>query len=221
MRVLRKVSYLKYREDVAFRGLYLRVIGFITIGLSLTNILAIAIGGQSPPHLALRGFLTDCEDKPKPCWYGIVPGETSVAEAQEILNGLGYTPSRRSSYGIITYGAMEGMIDCTVQATYRESTGPIRALRFRDCSAIRFGDFGITFGRPDRLLLDLNQHSVIYDRERNLFLEGRRLSPYNPVAHFELSTEYVSWTGIVEWRGFIVRARYCREQLMRYGHQGC
>src|SRR5689334_17247061 len=44
--------------------------------LMVVCIEAKAVGALQPPNPALRGFVEGCEDKPQPCWYGIVPGVT-------------------------------------------------------------------------------------------------------------------------------------------------
>lgn len=58
----------------------------VIFALALT---ARALGGTQPPNPALRGFIEGCEDKPQPCWHGIVPGETSYDEAVARLRELG------------------------------------------------------------------------------------------------------------------------------------
>jgi hypothetical protein len=66
-------------------GLFVAVI-FLTLALA-----ARALGGIQPPNPALRGFVEACGDKGQPCWFGIVPGETTFAAAQRTLNEMGYS----------------------------------------------------------------------------------------------------------------------------------
>jgi hypothetical protein len=50
---------------------------FTVVGLA-----APAVGGTQPTHPALWGFTEGCEGKPQPCWYGIVPGVTRMADGK-------------------------------------------------------------------------------------------------------------------------------------------
>src|SRR5690554_275096 len=60
-------------------------------GLTLTSR---ALGETQPLHPALRGFSEECEDKPQPCWYGIMPGVTTAGEAIARLEAQAYRLSR-------------------------------------------------------------------------------------------------------------------------------
>jgi len=163
-----------------------------------------------------------CEGKPQPCWYGIVPGVTMVAKTQQILVGLGYTPSRRSSYGIITYDVMDHSIACKLQVIYYDSTGPIQSLEFRECSGVRFGDMSRMFGKIDWILPDLNRNTLIYEFGGDIDLDGGGLFAHSPVSHFSLwSNEGLYYHSPVHWKGFMRQARYCRQQFILHGSSGC
>ena len=64
---------------------------FITLFLA-ANIAAKAIGSLQSPNPALKGFTEGCENKPQPCWYGIVPGVTTWEAAESILVNMDYRP---------------------------------------------------------------------------------------------------------------------------------
>jgi hypothetical protein len=71
-----------------------RLLGKLIVGLTgfflLLSLTARALGNTQPPNPALRGFIENCEDKPQPCWYGIVPGVTKVEEASAYLLEIDY-----------------------------------------------------------------------------------------------------------------------------------
>lgn len=189
---------------------------------AVLNILMLLAGQAQAPETWLTEFAQACMDRPQPCWYGIVPGVTTVAETQRIVLGLGYTPSRRSSYGIITYGLHERVIGCTLQATYDESTGPIRSLHFRDCTGIRVGDLIMALGRPDWMQPQAQRSILIYETGRDLLVEGQAVSPYSPVTEFNLHRPYtVEYVGAITWRGFVPRGHSCRQQRAQYGSSRC
>lgn len=68
---------------------YLKLIIPITVVCLTFMLVARTIGTTQPPNPALRGFVEGCEDKPQPCWYGIVPGVTTVEEGQSLFNQYG------------------------------------------------------------------------------------------------------------------------------------
>jgi hypothetical protein len=62
-------------------------IAIIFLGLSLA---ARALGTTQPPNPALSGFTEGCEDKPQPCWYGIVPGVTNWEDSLPVIEAHGF-----------------------------------------------------------------------------------------------------------------------------------
>jgi hypothetical protein len=69
---------------------YLKLIIPIAIVCLTFMLITCAIGTTQPPNPALRGFVEGCEDKPQPCWYGIVPGVTTAEEARSTVQNVGY-----------------------------------------------------------------------------------------------------------------------------------
>lgn len=71
-----------------------RLLGKLIVGLTgfflLLSLTTRALGSTQPPNLALRGFTEGCEDKPQPCWYGIVPGVTAKDEVMKLAQNGGY-----------------------------------------------------------------------------------------------------------------------------------
>jgi hypothetical protein len=68
------------------------------IAFSVISAAMIALGGTQPPHPALRGFIEGCEGVPQPCWYGIIPMETTFADAVTRLTELGFKETYDPSY---------------------------------------------------------------------------------------------------------------------------
>jgi hypothetical protein len=58
--------------------------------LMIMGLVARTFGAIQPPNSTLRGFTQDCDGQPQPCWYGIVPGVTTVSESHEFLGGYAY-----------------------------------------------------------------------------------------------------------------------------------
>src|ERR1041385_1919203 len=49
------------------------------------SIMARALGSMLPPNSTLLGFTEGCQGQTQPCWYGIVPGVTTVKEALQVM----------------------------------------------------------------------------------------------------------------------------------------
>src|SRR5262245_33041521 len=69
---------------------YLKLVPLFILIFLVLSLTARVLGTTQPPNPALRGFTEGCEDKPQPCWYGIVPGVTTAEEAIELLDEQGY-----------------------------------------------------------------------------------------------------------------------------------
>ncbi|MEZ4670297.1 MAG: hypothetical protein R3E39_20515 [Anaerolineae bacterium] len=71
----------------------LRFVFLLIVIFSGASLTARALGGSQPPGSELVGFTSGCEGLPQPCWYGVVPGITTVDEANRLWAIQGYTES--------------------------------------------------------------------------------------------------------------------------------
>jgi hypothetical protein len=97
-------------------------------GVSLWLMLVIAariIGNMQPPNPIMNGFAAGCENQPPPCWYGIVPGTTSVESGNKIVSTL--------------------HLSCEIALIYDGYTQVILSLTLRKCQNLHFGDLIVTF----------------------------------------------------------------------------
>jgi hypothetical protein len=85
--------------------------------LLIFSIAAKAVGTLQPPNPALEGFTAGCEDKPFLCWYGIVPGVTSVEEGHELLNLEFHNRSRSSNRYEIDFFKSGSLLACPGKCT--------------------------------------------------------------------------------------------------------
>ena len=65
--------------------LLLKFVFLIILLLTFTTFAVRAVGKTQPANTALQGFTEGCAGTPQPCWYGIVPGVTTVAESHEVF----------------------------------------------------------------------------------------------------------------------------------------
>jgi hypothetical protein len=64
---------------------YPKLIFLIVLILLALSLIARAFGSTLPPNPALLDFVEGCEGKTYPCWYGIIPGSTTLTQAQTLL----------------------------------------------------------------------------------------------------------------------------------------
>jgi hypothetical protein len=95
----------------------------------------------------LRGFTEGCEDKPRPCWYGVVPGVTNFDDVPKILmrTSVWKPETIKSEIDPITQKAVwritnVSFTDCRIIiGTGYSQTEKINEIDFYDCSHIVLG----------------------------------------------------------------------------------
>jgi hypothetical protein len=128
-----------------------RLMGWLVIRLCAALVVAGTIGAAQAPNPATAGFWKGCEDRPQPCWYGIVPGVTSGLDAFRLLEDAGFqrtslTPAR---YGDETHvyksSANDGLCQTILQ--YNPNNRHIQRIQLI-CTQIRLGDMIAARGAP-------------------------------------------------------------------------
>jgi hypothetical protein len=106
-----------------------------------------ALGSLQPLNPALAGFDIGCEDKPQPCWHGIVPGFTTVEEAQGILENMSYVCA---SVRHLCARPATGM-ECPSVAWWGFEN-QLTGLDLLDCGDLTLGSVITALGSPDRII---------------------------------------------------------------------
>ncbi|MEO8608336.1 MAG: hypothetical protein ABI690_10660 [Chloroflexota bacterium] len=185
--------------------------------LMIVSVGAKAVGALQPLNPALRGFVEGCEGQPQPCWYGIVPGVTSVDEAS-ILKQLGCTSNQGSFDGRL--GIYLRYLCNANSPIYQIDIGQPLDLASTTISSITVwfahvsvGDLVSQLGLPKHFDIDRFAYSGTYlDFGNDIYLYVDE-SP----GKINLNTEVRNYTiGFVNnnylftWRGFIPFWRYCQ-----------
>jgi hypothetical protein len=102
-----------------------------------------ALASTQPMHPALRGFVEGCEGIPQPCWYGIVPGVTTINEASIILENLNF--NYLTAYDAWASYRESGVCDIKV---YEDMDGYVDFLEFTICGLLTFKDVVTFFDFP-------------------------------------------------------------------------
>jgi hypothetical protein len=192
---------------------------FIFIGT-----LMMAVGTTQPLHPAMQGFVQGCENIPQPCWYGIVPGETSVAAMTQTLRELGYQPILTSSH--IQWTAPNELA-CDVEA-FEEELGMITlvGLLALECDPpFAIGDAIEVFGYPTSLYAPGGSGGVMisFGESQNISASAGSIydwpTPFTPVHIPALYPRRSTSIQSSHWYGFTTNWRYC--QLTNQPNEHC
>jgi hypothetical protein len=179
------------------------------VGLVVFNLAARALGYAQPPNPALRGFAEGCEGKPQPCWYGIVPGQTSLEVVQQKVEQAGYR--RDPDPNTLTYFAPPASGLTAVKFLYQGERlvfiSPIPA------APVRLGDVMAVIGAPSGMMMVFPGRSVnlMYSAgalQMNARLIKDSLSPFQST----IQSIYLTRRQQVDlpWHGFARLWRYAQ-----------
>lgn len=146
-----------------------------------------------------------------PCWRGIHPGETLIAQANRILMAQGY--SAENNVGRIHYTPPEDSRDCQVSLEHENAL--VMEIRLSHCPDLQLGDTLAALGQPDRLspnLLTLGFDAGAVRLQLHSLDCGENLSPYTDVQSISLSEhqQVASDATAPPWQGFALPWRYLR-----------
>lgn len=196
---------------------YIKLILPIAAACLIFMLIARAIGTTQPPKLALSGFVEGCENKPQPCWYGIVPGVTTVGGTLQKLEIVGY---RQSENYLLLPPNANTYCDVTLHSDQEENLLVSEDAVIGDlqlsCGEILLGDMmsisGFieriqTWSRPTMSLLLKNKSSIQIAEK-----ESRRqpvwASPFSRVDAIHLTGD--SRRQGYAWHGFAFSWHYCQ-----------
>lgn len=201
---------------------YLKLIPiFAVIFLALT-LTARALGTTQPPNPALRGFTEGCEDKPQPCWYGIVPGVTNGIEVKNYLVSFNYIQFEEDFPLVDFYDPLNPATKCDLRITYLSEKGAVNVIELHNCPGIQLGDTMQIMGSPVSIFPYEIGNTLFFAPTLQAVLENESLSSFSKITDVFLwpkATVFGQLT--VNWAGFIPQSRYCRLQLNLHDINPC
>jgi hypothetical protein len=200
--------------------LHLKLTAPIVLLFLALSLVARAMGSTQPPNPALRGFIEGCEDKPQPCWYGIIIEKTPIDEAIKILESHGWAVKKFGTETEIGFSTdLIEPFNCMVQTPYPTNrTNSIVERLWLNCDHITTGDALAVLGTPDTIGSCDYDYSgdaptIIYRQQIRLILRYSSpknrfhwLSPFNEIS-IEMTRRYDSRENN-EWHGFVTGWRY-------------
>jgi hypothetical protein len=120
------------------------ILMFTLCGVALS-----AFGATQPINPALRGFVEGCEGIPQPCWYGIMPGVTTVQEADTTLQNRDFQRDPTLRYTTTYTSSRES---CSFQVDVAFNDVNVDYLHIFLCSGLQVGDvLAALDGKPDTI----------------------------------------------------------------------
>lgn len=178
------------------------------------------LGTNQIPNPALAGFTEDCEGITQPCWYGIVPGVTTLREVGQRLGNFGYRLGLGTTDRSLSYVSDKWSPGC-VEVNFDVNTALVSWVSL-GCADIRTGDVTLLLGEPDYRVWHTKLDSDwIYQNVSVRLWQVWSASPFETIQYLDLLGSVKSSSGndsIMPWQGFLPRWRYCQ---LEPDYKGC
>lgn len=187
---------------------------FITLAVSFTcifgalGLVAPVLGTGQPLNPALTPFVEGCQDKPQPCWFGVVPGVTTESEVYDLLtfrNGPRLQNRQPDSYSsIFTLPETSPYCDAIVQ--FRNKIVFQMELSLCRQPAIRVGDMAVLVANEPQVI-SLPPEELLYGNV-SMHVDGWP-TLYSRVAYIMLfsNNDYLQR---YPWHGYTSQEHYCQ-----------
>ena len=187
---------------------YLKLIVVVVGAMMGLSVAAASLGSMTPPNTALDGFRTNCEDKPAPCWFGIVPGITTEEEVYELMTVTGArAPSRQdfSQAHFLVFTLPQPWPYCN--AIFGFNSEILFRIELSLCREphIQVGDV-TTLWANQKIIMSLPPDEMVYG-EVSMNIDGWP-TPYGRVSFITLFSPYSQFQPY-PWYGFVPQDRYC------------
>jgi len=187
---------------------FAKIVSGLTVIFLALSLAARVLGGTQPPNPVLRDFLRGCEGKAQPCWYGIIPGVTTVEEVGTLLAFAGEPELSRSIFSqdfALIFTPPSPSPSCRAIFDFVDGVavrGEITLCRQPD---IRTGDLALLL-ENELKLLSLPPNELVYGKV-GVNVEGWPV-PYSRVNYIGLLPPNARFQHF-PWFGFISQRRYC------------
>lgn len=129
----------------------LRILAKLTLlaVLFFTSLFLVArtLGSTQPSNPALAGFSEGCEGESRLCWYGIVPGVTTVQQANSIMKARNYTIEADGAFeGPEIFTSSDPAKACRFNLYFHDTS--IEQVAILTCGKVHLGELTPVFGVP-------------------------------------------------------------------------
>lgn len=211
---LRRVLYSELiKLEFALSRFLFKFALLITLVLTITSLAARAFGSSQPFNPTMREFADGCAEQP--CWQGVVPGETTLAEAKNLLVGKGYKVLSVTSVQLAVSKPNEAC-----QQSLTLSGGIIRQINLTFCQPMRLGDFMGQNRHPDTVMLD--PLSIWYQGQMQILFVPQFAS-WDTLSYFTPLREVILFPADsplpyqrAAWLDLLTQRKYCQLKGLQY-----
>lgn len=197
--------------------LMLKSVPFFTTLFTVLNIAAHVMGTTQAANPALNGFVTDCENKPQPCWYGVILKETTRRDIVRVVRTQGYHVQSEIDSGSIrlvsNYTPPISTEGCDFGVTF-DLNGFVVDYHLGKCKGIYIGDVIAKYGLETSVAFRKDAGSTLEyifpDTDYKIvFTYTGRLRPFSQIESMEIYLAMIQLAPIFTWHGFATQHRYC------------
>ncbi len=189
------------------RWLFRLIPAFVAV-FGVLTLTARAVGALQPPHPALAGFTEGCLNQP--CWYGIVPGTTTAAEAIDRMAFAGEPDVNRSIHSQDSYTLVFSLSSTrpSCRASLEFTRDVLVQARILLCGPpdVHLGDLAVFLEREEKIV-SLPPNDLVYGRLSLHVVEWA--GPYSRISSVRLLAPDARFQHF-PWRGFVSRSHYCQ-----------
>ncbi len=196
--------------------LLLKLSLLVVPALTITILVARMFGSTQPPNSFVSGFNDNCEYQAQPCWYGIIPGTTTIDQAKTDLLNAGYSIDSTSTLQLSATKPTDN--DC--QKTIILFDSRVKQINILLCETVVLGDFVRQFNQPEYIILD--PLSIWYRGEIQIIF-GKRFSKWETVSYHTPLQEIILFPAKSSvpqlrqpWLDVLLQRKYCNLDGLRY-----
>lgn len=181
----------------------LKAVSIFLIFLVTIIYAACALGAALPPNPALSGFSENCQNKPQPCWYGVLPGVTPLSDVLKMFEQRTFQVFEHVNpqLGHNEYVVMNPQDHTSCVSTLVPVGEDATILRLA-CPEIRLGDMLAAFGKPDAV------YGTLLYYHSGLIILIHTFSAYDGIEFIYLNQKNAFPDCTYPWSGFATPWRY-------------
>jgi hypothetical protein len=194
----------------------IKLSAYLVATLLILSVAAKAIGSLQPINSSLSGFIDNCEGKPTPCWYGILPGTTTAYDGKILMEQAGYKQTSDTSFNSIYVTQVEDAGLCNKVVFLQGGVNGemiIFTIVLSECPDIRSGDLMSIFRTPS--FVSMNMPMLFYGTN-GVTTNFDRMVDWDTSVFAEVKSIRLQignqWP-IIPWKGFIPHWKQCQMEI--------
>jgi hypothetical protein len=199
-----------------------RLVLSLVAAFVVINSVVVVFTRARPTTPAMAGFATGCADNTSPCWFGIVPGMTTFAEARQRLQEAGYMAGLINDPLNQQYFYSTELVPGCVRVSFARASDVVTYLRLYCLKNATVGEITASLGLPDSVVFNFSLYGDVeyltYDHNKATGgmtiiagVDWRTLhTPITTIEMFHRSVFSPLSVVTSTWHGFVSMRRFCQ-----------